>query len=153
MYRPKCCLSSEPNRTALTRRRRTALYVSCPCLVIVPISGKSCPVSVYCLDYVRFFLSDVCLDSVRCPDSVQNSVKSCPMFVCPDFFCLDSVRIFEKKSSGRTKTKLRCLDFQCSCPPTPGPGDVTLTLIISRICYRSSTDDCKNIWTCFGLFG
>ena len=57
----------------------------CPCPVLVSfVSGlaeKSCPVPVYCPDCVRIF----------CPISV------CPEFVCLNSVsCLDSVRIFEK---------------------------------------------------------
>ena len=50
------------------RRRRTALSVSCPCLVFARIFRKIlsgvCPVSGFCPD-------SVCLDSVRCQDSVR----------------------------------------------------------------------------------
>ena len=48
----------------LSRRRRTALSVSCPCLVFVRISGRSCPVSVCCPDSVRI-LSVSILSAVR----------------------------------------------------------------------------------------
>ena len=127
----------------------------CTCPVLVSFLswffGKSCLVSVYCPDSVRIFCPDsVCLDFVRSPDSVQNFVKRLSDVYLSGFFlsrfCPDCL-------SSRTETRQRCPDFQCSCPPISGPSDVTLTLIISRICYRSSTDDCKNIWTCFGLFG
>ena len=53
------------------RRTRTALSVSCPHLVFVRISGKSCQVSVHCPN------------SVRCLDSVQILEKSCPLSGCP----------------------------------------------------------------------
>ena len=44
-------------------------------------SGKSCPVSIGCLDYARILCpvsvcpDFVCLISVRCPDSVRSFVK------------------------------------------------------------------------------
>ena len=53
----------------------------CPCPVLVSflsdLSGKSCPVSVWCLDSVWIFCSDsICLDSARFPDSVRNCMKN-----------------------------------------------------------------------------
>ena len=45
----------------------------CPCPVLVSfLSGKSCPMSV------------CCLDSVRCSNSVRIIEKSYPLSVCPD---------------------------------------------------------------------
>ena len=114
----------------------------CPCPVRVSVlsgfSGKTCPVSVCCPDSVQIFCpvsvcpDSVCLDSVRCPDSVRNFVKNpvrclsvrmslsrfCPVSgFCPDFqrktlsiVCL----------SGRTRARQSCPDFRCPCPPTSG---------------------------------
>ena len=63
-----------------------------------------------------------------CPDFPENPVR-CLSGVCPDFFCLDSVRcpdfvrILKKTQSvvclsGRTRTRQSCPDFRCPCPPT-----------------------------------
>ena len=61
----------------------------CPCpvrvLFLSGFSGKSCPVSVWCPDSVQIF---------------------CPMSVCPDFFCLDSVRCPDLKKT------VRCLSVR-----------------------------------------
>ena len=82
-----------------TRRRRTALSVSCPCLVFVRIFRKIlsgvCPLSGFCPDLLSgvclsgFCLSRFCPLSGFCPEFCK---KSCPMSVCPDSVCLDSVR-------------------------------------------------------------
>ena len=103
-----------------------------------------------------YFYSDFSDKSVRCLDSVRIH---CPVSVCPDPVCLDSVRcqdsvrIFRKKAfrclsvrtlsvsilsgvrilsgflgktlsvvclSGRTRTRQSCPDFRCPCPPTSG---------------------------------
>ena len=76
-----------------SRRRRTELSVSCPCLIFVRIFRK--------------IVSVVCLLSGFCPDVLK---KCCPISVCSDFACPDSVqfpesvRILEKKP-------VRCLSF------------------------------------------
>ena len=80
----------------------------CPCPVFVSFlsgfPGKSCPVSVCCLDFVRIL---------------------CPVSVCPDFFSLDSVRwpdsvrILEKA--------LRCLSVRSEKDETELYG-LSLTL-------------------------
>ena len=85
----------------------------CQCLVFVRISGKSCPVSVCCPDSVRIFY---------------------PVSVCPDFVCLDSVRIFIKTLSvvclsGRTRTRQ-----SCPCPPT---SNFELTRLINLVSNSS----------------
>ena len=68
----------------------------CPCPVLVSFfsgfSGKSCPVSVCCPDFV-------CLDSISCPDSVRTLEKRCPLFV----ICW-------------TRTRQSCPHFHCPCP-------------------------------------
>ena len=136
---------------AQTKRRRTALYVSCPFLVFVLVFLEILPSVCLLSGFCPYFLSGFCL-SRFCPLSgfgPEFCKRLSDVYLSGFFlsrFCPDCL-------SSRTKTRQRCPDFQCSCPPMSGPSDVTLTLIISRICYRSSTDDCKNIWTCFGLFG
>ena len=89
----------------LIRRRRTALSVSCPCLIFVRIFRK--------------IVSGVCLlsgFSVRCLSIRTLSVS-----------ILSAVRIlsgfFEKTLSavclsGRARTRQSCPDFRCPCPPT-----------------------------------
>ena len=101
-----------------SRRRRTALSVSCPCLVFVRIFRKIlsgvCLLSGFCPDFLSgvclsgFCLSRFCPLSGFCPEFCK---KSCPMSVCPDSVCLDSVRcpdfvrIFKKNS-------VRCLSVR-----------------------------------------
>ena len=89
---PQC--RSSVTRYTVSRRRRTALSVSCPCLVSVRISRK--------------ILSDVCLLSVF-------SIRCLSVRILPDSI-LSAVRILsgfcEKKQSvvclsGRTRTRQR----------------------------------------------
>ena len=96
--------STNPNghnefHLVFTRRRRTALSVSCPCLVFVRIFRKIlsgvCLLSGFCPDFLSgvclsgFCLSRICPLSGFCPDFKE---KGCLVSVCPDFFYLDSVR-------------------------------------------------------------
>ena len=83
----------------LIRRRRTALSVSCPCLVFVRIFQKIlsgvCLLSGFCPDFLSgvclsvFYLSRFCPLSGLCSDFKG---KGCLVSVCPDFFYLDFVR-------------------------------------------------------------
>ena len=78
-------------------------------------SGKSCQVSVCCPNFVRIY---------------------CPVSVCPDSICLDSVRcpdyvqIFWKMMSivsvrpDKDETALSCRDFRCPCPLTSTSNDL-----------------------------
>ena len=83
-------MKSVTNILNWSRRRRTAMSVSCPCLVFVrKILSVVCLLSGFCPD----FLSGVCLTgfglSRFCPDFKE---KGCLVSVCPEFFYLDSVR-------------------------------------------------------------
>ena len=98
--------------------------------------------AVRCLSAVRILCPvSVCLDSVRCPDFVQNFVKNpvrCPSVRIFLVSILSAVRIlcgFSKKTlsvvclSGRTRTRQSCPDFRYPCPPTSAiDHDSTLTV-------------------------
>ena len=89
-----------------TRRRRTPLSVSCPCIFFVriwKILSGICLLSGLC-PYFLFgiCLVFVCLNSVRCPDSVRIIEKKLPVV------CL----------SGRTRARQSSPDFHSPCPPT-----------------------------------
>ena len=82
-----------------SRRRRTALSVSCPCLVFVRIfqeilSGV-CLLSEFCPDFLSgvclsgFCLSRICLLFGFCPEFKE---KGCLVSLCLDFSYLYSVR-------------------------------------------------------------
>ena len=96
-----CSVCSD--QVMVSRRRRTSLFVSCLCLVDFRISVKSGSVSVCCPDSVHIFCPDsVCLDFVRCPDSVWIFVKKLSDFCLSDWL----------------RTKQRCPNFQWPCPST-----------------------------------
>ena len=80
------------NKMALVRRRRrTALSVSCPCRVFVrKVLSDVCPLSGFCP--VSVCPDSVCLDFVRCPDSVRISRKK-------SVRCLTGLRIFKNQVS------------------------------------------------------
>jgi len=102
----------------------------CPCPVLVSFlsgfSGISCPLSVCCPDFCKkdcpmSFCSDfVCLDYVRCPDSVRNFRKN-------------AVRCL----SGRTRMRQSCPDFRCPCPPTSDTNHFDFTYGLSATLKRS----------------
>ena len=118
------------------RRRRTALSVSCPCLVFVRIFRKIlsgvCPLSGFCPDFLSgvclsgFCLSRFCPLSGFCPDFWKTScpVSVCPGPICLDFVsCLDSVRIFRKNA-------VRCLSVR-----------IFFVLILPAVCLSGSCLD------------
>ena len=79
------------------------------------LSGQHClgPVLVR---FLSGFSGKFCLVSVRCPDFVRIR---CPLSVCPDFVCRDSVRYPDSVSIFR-KSLWRCPDFYCRCPLNSG---------------------------------
>ena len=113
------------------RRRRTALSVSCPCLVFCPDFPEN---HVRCLSVCP---DSVCLDSVRCPDSEKTLSVVC--------------------LSGRTKTRQGC---QCPCPPTSASALLQLISDFTEVYWKfqrkltensdMSLVDPRNISTSYG---
>ena len=104
--------------------------------VVYPLSEFSTDITVRCLSAVRILCpvsvcpDFVCLDSVRCQDSVRilrNKVVRCLSVRTLSVSILSAVRglsgFLEKTLSavclsGRTRTRQSCPDFRCPCPPT-----------------------------------